>query len=139
MRKIECLDLSCDLKIPFIILREADKAKDIILGYDSVITNFVAARGYLPFSSIYKGVYTLLRLLSEYAKELGFSVIYVLPELSQKKMPPLWKIFSKHVDIVMRFSVIDEFLEIYQKSHSLENLASMRIPTSKIVKCYEDA
>jgi len=139
VRKIECLDLSCDLKIPFIILKEADKAKDIILGYDSVITNFVAARGYLPFSSIYKGVYTLLRLLREYAKELGFSVIYVLPELSQKKMPPLWKIFSKHVDIVMRFSVIDEFLEIYQKSHSLENLASMRIPTSKIVKCYEDA
>ena len=139
MRKIECLDLSRDLKIPFIILREADKAKDIILGYDSVITNFVAARGYLPFSSIYKGVYTLLRLLREYAKELGFSIIYVLPELSQKKMPPLWKIFSKHVDIVMRFSVVDEFLVIYQKSHSLENLASMRIPTSKIVKCYEDA
>ncbi|HDJ97497.1 MAG TPA: hypothetical protein ENG54_03435 [Thermofilum sp.] len=139
MRKIECLDLSCDLKIPFILLREADKAKDIILGYDSVITNFVAARGYLPFSSIYKGVYTLLRLLREYAKELGFSIIYVLPELSQKKMPPLWKIFSKHVDIVMCFSVVDEFLVIYQKSHSLENLASMRIPTSKIVKCYEDA
>ena len=138
MRKIECLDLSCDLKIPFIILKEADKAKDIILGYDSVITNFVAARGYLPFSSIYKSVYTLLRLLREYARELGFSVIYVLPELSQKKMPPLWKIFSKHVDMVMRFSVADEFLEVYQKSHSLENLASIRIPTSKIVKYNED-